>query len=271
VNQHPLVAVTVTGADDTINPEEFGKLVDIWRRFPFVEFGLLMAANNTPMGRPRFPSLHWLQALARYLTVNHLRDLRFSAHLCGKWVQQLLMGEAMEGFGAVDDTNILDYVDRYQLNTHGVPHMLRKKEFLEAVDRLPLSSAQIIFQLDGANNELPLACKEDLDVAVLHDVSSGAGRLPVGWNSLIPGLFNGYAGGLSPKNVVEQLRKIGELLPERKTIWIDTEAHLRAIWIDAETHLRSIVDGRDIFDLDKVTAFLEAVQPYVAPENRGLG
>lgn len=260
MNQHPLVTVTVTGADDTIPPESLGKLVDIWRRFPFVEFGLLMSANNTPTGCPRFPSIQWLSKLARYLTINHLRDLRFSAHLCGKWVHLLLMGEAMEGFGAVDDTNILDYIDRYQLNTHGVLHMLRKKEFLESVERLPLSSAQIIFQLDGTNNEFPLACKEDLDVAVLHDVSSGAGLVPAGWNLPVPGLFNGYAGGLSPGNVVEQLRKISELLTEHKRIWID-----------AETHLRSIVDGRDIFDLDKVTAFLETVQPYVVPENRGLG
>jgi len=260
MNQHPLVTVTVTGADDTINPEEMGKLVDIWRRFPFVEFGLLMSANNTRTGCPRFPSIQWLSKLARYLTINHLHDLRFSAHLCGKWVQQLLMGKALEGFGAVDDTNILDYVDRYQLNTHGVLHTLHKMEFLKALDRLPLSRAQIIFQLDGMNNELPIACRADLDVAILHDVSSGAGLLPAGWNLPVPGLFNGYAGGLSPENVVEQLHKICDLLPEHKQIWID-----------AETHLRSTVDGRDIFDLDKVAAFLEAVQPYVGSENRGLG
>ncbi len=253
---HPLVCVTVTGADDSIPPERLEKLVDLWRRFPFVEFGLLMSANNTPMGKPRFPSIHWLQALARHLTINHLRDLRFSAHLCGKWVHQLLMGEAMEGFRALDDTNILDYVDRCQLNTHGVLHMLRKKEFLEAVNRTPLSGSQIIFQLDGMNNEFPLACKDSLAVSVLHDVSSGAGLLPAGWPLPVPGLFNGYAGGLSPENVVEQLGKICELLPEHKKIWID-----------AETHLRSVKNDRDIFDLDRVTAFLETVKPYVARES----
>jgi hypothetical protein len=253
----PLALVTVTGADDSIPPEELGKLVDIWRRFPFVEFGLLVSANNTPTGTPRFPSRHWLEKLARYLTLHHLRDLRFSAHLCGKWVHQLLMGEAMDDFAVLDDTNILDYADRYQLNTHGVLHMLRKKEFLEAVDRSPLSGSQFIFQLDGVNDELALACKEELDVAVLHDVSSGEGRLPAGWNKPVLGIFNGYAGGLSPRNVVEQLGKICSLLPEHKKIWID-----------AETHLRTVKDGRDIFDLDKVAAFLETVEPYVSPEVR---
>lgn len=253
MNHHPLAFVTVTGADDTVTP---GQLVALWRRFPFVEFGLLMSANNTPTGKPRYPSADWLRKLTYHLTVNHLRNLRFSAHLCGKWVHQLLMGEAMDGFAVADDTNIFDYVDRYQLNTHGVLHMIRKKEFLEAVDRLPLSSAQIIFQLDGTNNDLPLMCKEELDIAVLHDVSSGAGLLPSGWNLPLPGIYNGYAGGLSPENVVEQLAKICELLPGQKLIWIDAETHLRSFW-----------NSRDIFDLDKVIAFLEAVEPYVAVEN----
>jgi phosphoribosylanthranilate isomerase len=59
----------------------------------------------------------------------------------------------------------------------------------------------------------------------------------------------GYAGGLSPENVVAQLEKIAVVSGDVP------------IWIDAETNLRS--DQGQHFDLDRVCAFAEAVKPWI--------
>lgn len=58
----------------------------------------------------------------------------------------------------------------------------------------------------------------------------------------------GFAGGLSPNNVVENVKSIKKITDKN-------------IWIDAETRLRTSLDL--VFDLNKVEKFLENVKPYV--------
>ena len=50
--------VTVTGADNSIRPEE---LVPIAKDYPFVEFGILLSKKQ--QGGKRFPSRDWLEEL----------------------------------------------------------------------------------------------------------------------------------------------------------------------------------------------------------------
>jgi phosphoribosylanthranilate isomerase len=71
--------------------------------------------------------------------------------------------------------------------------------------------------------------------------------LPDKWPRPVPGIYCGYAGGLGPDNVVEQVKKISEVAGDVP------------FWIDAETKLFT----NDRFDLDKVRRFLAAVGPYI--------
>ena len=71
------------------------------------------------------------------------------------------------------------------------------------------------------------------------------------------GDYCGYAGGLSPDNLAEQLEKIDKAITNK-------DGGFYAIWIDAETHLRSPDNQR--FDLDKVVKFLETSEPWVIKE-----
>ena len=49
------------------------------------------------------------------------------------------------------------------------------------------------------------------------------------WGDIIlPGHQTGYAGGLSPDNVAENLNYINTLLPEDCSIWIDAEGKLKS-------------------------------------------
>jgi phosphoribosylanthranilate isomerase len=107
----------------------------------------------------------------------------------------------------------------------------------------------VIFQIDGVNNIIEkLQDGTHPNISGLFDLSHGAGVLPNAWPSVLNNVYCGYAGGLSPDNVIDELRKIEPLVGAK------------SIWIDAETHLRN-ADGN--FDLTKVQAFLENVSPYV--------
>jgi|SRR5579872_2152107 len=104
--------VTITGADDSIVPED---LVPLSERYPFVEWGILL--SRTQEGSPRFPSLHWLERLAD-VTRGDPR-VRLSGHLCGRWVRDLCAGHT--DF-LVERKEIAFIFDRVQLNFHASKH-----------------------------------------------------------------------------------------------------------------------------------------------------
>lgn len=64
--------------------------------------------------------------------------------------------------------------------------------------------------------------------SLLFDGSYGAGISPDKWNKPVyEDIPNGYAGGLGPDNVSENLDKINEILPNDYVTWIDAEGRLR--------------------------------------------
>lgn len=226
--------VTVTGADDSIAPET---IVCLAREYPYAEFGILCSKNNA--GMSRFPSQKWLDTMSRIKEPT----TKLSMHLCGTWVRSLCTGDRV-----VSNDWIASYFgmfNRIQLNFHGQPHRANSS-FVRALWDF---KAPIIFQIDGVNQNLYAASKTyHVDSYALFDLSGGAGVLPEEWPKP-DGEYCGYAGGLSPENLAENLAKLSGIVGEIP------------IWVDAETHLRSDDDRR--FDLDKVGRFLDAAEPYV--------
>jgi hypothetical protein len=231
-----LSVVTVTGADDSVDPDD---LVSISRELPFVEFGVLVGSHQ---GVPRFPSLAWLARLEEVAS-----ELYLSLHLCGREVVEFFERDKLqEGWHG-----------RCQINTHGEFLKVSTMQVRRNVGIANWRCQQVIFQLDGANDGLLRACRgrrlgdhlDNLNVAGLFDLSHRAGVLPEAWPRPIPGVYCGYAGGLGPDNVARELEKISAAAGEAP------------FWIDAATKLRT--DER--FDLDKVRRFLEAARPFVVP------
>jgi hypothetical protein len=237
-----LYCVTVTGADDTTDPEE---LVRIQEEFPFVEWGVLLSKSSE--GRPRFPSREWLGRLA--VASNLTGRLNLSGHLCGRWVRDLVQrGE----FTFHDDRPELgDLFYRYQLNFHAelmAPHA----DFHRCLERA--DCCEFIFQLDNVNGRLYEEAQECTEILVsgLFDTSGGAGVLRDSWLPAI-GRRCGYAGGLGPDSLAAELPKILEAA--RGADWV---------WVDMETHVRTQMPiGGDFFDLAKVRRCLEIAQPFV--------
>lgn len=238
-----ITKVTVTGADNSV---QFAELEQMAKDFPFVEFGILLSRNAA--GSCRFPSREWLwQTLNRRGNSN----IPFAGHICGSWVREILMGR----FPYQELTDIHpDFMspgvfDRFQLNTHAQPHEVDHEGLSDVLLELNKTGHSIIFQYDNVNTKMVDRAIKDghTNISALFDLSHGAGILPDKWPSPLK-IPCGYAGGLSPDNVVEQLQKLGPVVGDTP------------IWIDAETHLRSEDDKE--FDLGKVVKFLKTVEPW---------
>ena len=233
-----ITKVTITGADDSIRPTE---LIELSERFPFVEWGILLSKSSE--GRTRFPSLDWMHLLGDIKRANP--NMGLSGHLCGKWVRDLCNGQ--NEFG-LDRPSLVAMFDRLQLNFHAYQHKIRPA-FIPALTEL-MDGRQVIFQFDRVNDALlGEAFKAGINGVPLFDTSGGIGRLPDEWPIAIDGMYCGYAGGLGPDNLSEQIEKI-ELASSGQDIWIDMETRVRS-------------DDDSLFDMSKVEACLKIAEHYV--------
>lgn len=231
--------VTITGADDSVQPNE---LISVAKDFPFVEFGILLSKEQ--QGIKRFPSRNWLEKL--YLLWQK-EKFSLSGHLCGSWVRDLCLGKPsfFNEFGY-----IWEMFKRLQLNFHAKHHPVNSEGFVKIFKQNQhLAETPVIFQMDGVNENIFYSMKEKCGIRVypLFDASSGCGLLPKEWPKKF-GEYCGYAGGLSPENVYKEMYRIVEVASA-------------PIWIDAETLLRS--ENDTLFDFRKVRRFLDAARPWV--------
>ncbi len=234
--------VTITGADDWFS---ISAMTELSEEFPFVEWGILMSPTHE--GQERFPSDRWMELLADECA--GLPDMRVSLHLCGGYVRDLLLGKNPSWSDAI---KIWDVARRVQLNFHAEPHFLDEDKFARQLFRF--SDVQWIFQMDGTPNQghFKYALDSSFDAVPLFDLSGGQGNLPTEWPTAFARqggelIYHGYAGGLGPHTVAEQLKLI-EIAALDAPIWIDMEGQVRT-------------DG--LLDLSKVRAVLEICQGYI--------
>lgn len=225
-----ITKVTMTGADNSITPEQ---LFPISEKYPFVEWGILVSRNS--QGNNRFPSKEWMNSLA---LIDQNR-LQLSCHLCGTYVKEILMGST-RFINELGD--LWKHFSRVQINTHGIPHQYDKHGLIQVLKEH--SDKEFIFQYDVVNkNIVDAVSPECKNISALFDLSHGAGVLPKEWVEPLEGIKCGYAGGLSPDNVEQQIKLI------------ETKVGNGEIWIDMETQIRSNNDRQ--FDLGKVETVLE--------------
>jgi hypothetical protein len=228
--------VTITGADDSVSVPHLADLSD---EFPFVEWGILVSKSQE--GGSRFPSRHWID---RFSAVAPKNKMQVSMHVCGEWVRQMLTGE----LDWRELPSCLKAAQRIQINTHAHRHVSTidmVKVFLRQ------SGKEFIFQSDGVNDHLAFGAQAyNLGVSVLFDTSHGAGKVPDNWPMPVDGFCCGYAGGLGPDNVVEQIAKIEEICTQ-------------PYWIDMESRVRTRRDTEETLDLDNVRGVLAQCKPFI--------
>ncbi|OJW42414.1 MAG: hypothetical protein BGO50_01395 [Rhodanobacter sp. 67-28] len=206
----PNVGITLTGADERT---DVAVLLELLAAHPTLEIGLLYSA--TPENRNRYPSLDWLHATARALAG------RCAIHVCG------LLARAQLKAGELND--LVRHANRVQVNGD------------VGRDELPALASRVhalITQYNSRITDLSLATGSGHH-QLLVDASGGRGIGPNQWRRPDTPKRVGFAGGLGPHNLVEQIERI---LPVAEGDW----------WIDMEESLRC----EDWFDLSRARAVL---------------
>jgi len=222
-----LHVVTITGADDKVRHED---MVALSEEFPFVEWGIL--SSQSRMGTPRYPSREWIEELPD--------SLRTSCHVCGVWSREILDGNrGLEPY---------KLYNRFQIN--GFAAERASDAFLKSAR---LQGGQLILPVRsnaGADYSNTLTIAKKVGASVLYDPSGGRGVGPEDWEKapLPVGVRMGYAGGISPDNVVEVIEKLDRKPHEAPGYWIDMESGVRS--------------DKDALDLDKVHRVLALAAPY---------
>jgi hypothetical protein len=232
-----LHTVTITGADDATDIQQ---LIDLSAEFPFVEWGILVSKSEE--GNSRFPSRLWID---RFGEAVKERRLRVAMHICGRWMRELLTGDLHWDHLPSAST----FAQTFQFNTHGSKAVPEPRRFLAKLSERRTSRV-FIFQWNSVSEPLArLAHSEGFNITGLFDNSGGAGKLPEsGWPSPSDIPFPmGFAGGLGPDNVLEQLGKISAACGDRQI----------ATWIDMEGRVRTD-DGAQL-DLSRVRSVLDQV------------
>jgi hypothetical protein len=240
-----LTRVTITGADDSTS---IPALVDLSAEFPFVEWGILVSKKHE--GGYRFPSRNWID---RFSHTPAILAANVSTHICGEWVRKMFTGEIQW----VDLPSCFPISQRAQINTHAEKHVSTRgmMDALSVVSHRILPNGaydmrEFIFQYDGVNDHLSHAVKAyGFKVSALFDTSGGAGVLPSRWPFATTKFWCGYAGGLGPHNVVDQVAEI-EKVCDNRPYWIDMERRVRT-------------DDDSALDMNAVRAVLEATKGLI--------
>lgn len=222
---------SITGADDAVDPKE---LVKLSKEFPTAEWAILLLPARA--GTNRFPTKEWIKNFSK-----EAKGLNTAMHLCD---------EALLGF-IRGDKEILDLMSgfqRIQLNLKfgDVEGKYDPADLVKRVKENP--QFEFIIQYGKDKKGLLPLLKDVPNHAVLFDESAGRGISPDSWDAPLPGHFSGYAGGLKPDNVAQNLETIAKVAAGHTT------------WIDMETGVRT----DDKFDLAKVRRVLEISAPYAA-------
>ena len=226
--------VTLTGADDNTSIEEMYRLS---AKYPFVEWGVLFSRAKS--GVERYPSDEWVQDLKK---LGGLGTLNLSAHLCGGYVKDAFKGVIT----FLEDEGMDETFGRIQLNCYKqrLKQAFENENVWRAMKR---AHRPVILGGNYSGLQVPSDKFETNTVSPLFDASGGHGDSPREWPKSIQNLFCGYAGGLGPENIDEELHRIEDVVGD-KHVWIDMESKVRT--------------GGN-FDLKKCEVVLQAVESWI--------
>jgi hypothetical protein len=219
--------VTFTGVDERTDFDSLvNQVVDAGRNARFIEWGVLYSPSNAGKGG-RYPSLEWLEDFAKKANE---ADLNIALHLCGSIVKDLV--ECARTRERSPDVNrvlkLAEKFGRVQLNTRGKE--ADEYAFKQLITLLSRNENRTCVILQWNEHNAPLCRRLSFEHSfeALVDGSGGRGITPASWPKLTEYDVRrfGYAGGLGPHNILDQLPGIYEVAGD-KTFWIDMEQSLR--------------------------------------------
>lgn len=220
--------ISLTGADNKVNIKDLEQLSD---KYPLFECAILMFPERE--GKSRNPTIDWREQFYASKVKNR------AIHLCGSIINKLAdRDEAL--------IKELTNVQRVQIN---LKPQWSSDELVTKLVEVVKSLPQIEFITQYNENNRPYFKYWDSisNHSYLYDASLGKGLAPEDWSAPVLGKRTGYAGGLSPSNIQEQLCKIAKV------------AESTPIWVDMESGVRT----DDNFDLEKAEDVLSITTDFV--------
>lgn len=221
--------ITFTGLDANTSVSD---LVEIQKKYPIAEFGVLMSKNWETNGN-RYPNPELVQ---RFMD----QGLNLSAHLCGHLAREAYKGHFEPVISVYQAFEHPDF-KRVQLNVSPYENIYLQadtlklkvdKEFIIQQRSPTLLYSQAFNRFEEKN--------PNTKVTMLVDPSGGRG-IDDGLDIIATDRKIGYAGGINEDNVENKLRTL---------ISLDT---INDFWIDMESGVRT----NDWFDINKVVNVLE--------------
>lgn len=224
--------VTLTGIDAQTDMEQAH---DLSRRFARVEWGILLGGTPTP----RYPTIEFIRKWAEQCQAHGTRT---AMHLCGRfaraWIEK--------------DEEIVELARQFgRIQVNVVATRIDVDALVSAVKEG--RHHDIITQHNGINEIITERLAGVSNHSVLFDASGGRGVGPAQWPAALEGKSCGYAGGMGPANVAEELSRI-ELASAGAPFWIDMEGQIRT--------------PEDTLDLSKCEQVLTSVENWEITHER---
>ena len=228
--------ITISGANEHTDIEDLAIMLF---KYPIAEVGIQVSSKKCSYGSPRF---EWIMELHRFLNKNKMRA-NIALHINTDWVEKFCMGlvvPELKDLLKLKDYKGEAFIKRVQLNFKiGREHTPDFATLCEMIKKI--SDQRFIFSYNKSNAELiDRVYKTGLMFDNLFDESFGNGIEPA--SRPLPsfyGILQGYAGGLGPDNVAEELKKL-------KVV----DGY---IYLDAQKKLE---DENEHLDLNKAKAFI---------------
>jgi len=217
-----LTHVSITGADDETSIEE---LYSLSKEHSLVEWGILYYPEK--MGTSRYPTRNWIR---RFL--QHKPDeVNVALHLCGSTTFDFLRDDLHDVWKWIHDINRVQLNfpnDKFDLNL--TLHVLTDPyDIRKVADKIHsyTGGGTLILQANKGNRLLNVCLEDVAHIEYLFDESRGRGRKISDYNLPIETKRNGYAGGISEKNIIVVLSSLKRIIHESIEIWVDMESGVR--------------------------------------------
>lgn len=209
--------LTLTGADNTTDTKTLIRLV---AQHPEIEIAFLLSLSSDRY-RPRYPSIEIIQNWV------NIFEGRCAVHICGTKAKEALLNGKFPWIRKAGRIQVNGKVTADELNVliEIGPPIITQYNYNDDV-RIPYAG-------------------QHLSV----DASGGRGILPSSYNFPLYSRYVGFAGGLTPQNMLEELTKIHTSVKGYAVRW----------WVDLESGLRTLCDGIDVFDEEKAFDVMNTV------------
>ena len=241
------------------DPRDFNdiyKIIDLTQISPRVEIAVQMHPSKVSPGTPRY---EWFGKLVDYVDLMHgfeRYNVNLAVHVNEQYCEEIcrtgkIPAELKPFFEKYYDSEKKHpVVKRWQLNMSKTA--VRDINY-DAVQKLFADNPknEFILQYNDRTEQVAWTLYEmGTKFSLLYDASGGRGIAPGSWNRPVYDVVPmGYSGGLSPENVVENLKKISSVVPK----------HREDIWIDAEGKLKT--DGK--FDVELAANYILAAEKWL--------